>query len=204
MKTLILIIVLISFGVEGYSTTWTVSNSGTTFTPATITIKSGDEVNFTLASIHDAIEVSQSTWDANGNTQLSGGFSTPFGGGLVTADKLTIGIHYFVCKPHASIGMKGTITVLDPTGLANNKAKEDVAIFPNPSNGNFQVQINHPQSAKKIDLGIYSVQGKRVYSKADLQQQTNSEIDISDLPKGVYILRLYGGKDVYYKKVVVQ
>lgn len=204
MKKILLFTVLAALGTTGFGTTWNVSNSGTTFAPATITITLGDDVSFTLGANHNALEVSQATWDANGNTALAGGFSTAFGGGTVLADKLTVGVHYFVCKPHASLGMKGTITVLDPTGLADNQAKDGVSIFPNPSNGNFQLQINNLQSAKKLDMGIYTLQGKRVYPKADVQQQATSNIEISDLPKGVYVLRLYGGKDNYYRKIVVQ
>jgi plastocyanin len=204
MKKILLFIVLVSIGFVGFGSTFIISNSGTEFTPATITISVGDNVNFSLGSSHDAIEVSQATWNANGNTPLSSGFSTPFGGGTISADKLTVGTHYFVCKPHASLGMKGTITVLDPTGIAEDTSKEDISIYPNPSKGSFQLQINTAQSAKKLDLGIYNVQGKRVYSKADMQQQTLSNIEISDLPKGVYFLRLFDGKDYYYRKIVVQ
>jgi len=204
MKKILLFTVLASSGFAGFGSTFTISNSGTEFTPATITIIVGDNVDFSLGTSHNAIEVSQATWNANGNTPLSGGFSTPFGGGTVSADKLAVGTHYFVCKPHASLGMKGTITVLDPTGIAENTSKEDISIYPNPSNGNFQLQINTSQFAKKLDLGIYTVQGKRVYSKADMQQQTSSNIEISDLPKGIYFLRLFDGKDNYYRKIVVQ
>ncbi len=204
MKKTLLFIVLASSGFAGFSATFTITNSGTSFTPATTTITVGDVVNFNLASTHNAVEVSQATWEANGNTALSGGFSTPFGGGAITADKLTAGIHYFVCKPHASLDMKGTITVLETTGLAENKADVDVSIFPNPSNGNFHLQINNAsQSSKKLELGIYTLQGESVYSKTVVRQQTYS-IEIADLPKGVYFLRLIGGKDTYSRKIVVQ
>lgn len=50
------------------------------------------------------------TWSVNGNTPLSGGFTRPFGGGLLTPSTgLTVGTHYYVCSPHASSGMKGII-----------------------------------------------------------------------------------------------
>jgi len=38
------------------------------FLPDSITIFAGDSVRFSLASIHDAVEVSEATWLANGNT----------------------------------------------------------------------------------------------------------------------------------------
>ena len=204
MKKILLFIVLTSYGFAGFSATFTINNSGTTFTPNAITITLGDNVDFVIGGTHNAIEVSLATWTANGNTALSGGFSTPFGGGTVTADKLTLGVHYYVCKPHAVFGMKGTITVLDPTGLADHSRKEDISVFPNPSNGNFNLQINNSQAAKKMDLGIFTLQGKKVYSKSDLQQQDIYTIEIPDLPKGVYILKLYGRKEIYSRKIVVQ
>src|SRR5215831_2615330 len=105
-KLLFLLFLLVA-GWTGYSTTHTITNSGFTFTPATITISSGDDVNFVLESIHNVVEVNQATWDANGFTPLPGGFSDPFGGGLVPASKLTAGIHWYVCGVHASFGMKG-------------------------------------------------------------------------------------------------
>jgi plastocyanin len=92
------------------ATTYTVINSGFTFSPASLTISVGDTVVFSLAGSHNTVEVSQATWNANGNTPLSGGFSTPFGGGTVIFS--TAGSHYYVCSPHASGGMKGVINVV--------------------------------------------------------------------------------------------
>jgi len=204
MKKLLLSIALFSFAAAGFSTTWAVTNSGTTFTPSTITITVGDDVDFTLSSFHNVVEVSQNTWTADGTTPLAGGFSTPFGGGLISSDKLNVGTHYYVCESHASDGMKGTITVIDATGVAENSVKENISIFPNPSKGNFKIELNNSQSGKKYDLGIYNVRGAKVYAKSGSQQQNSSNIEISDLPKGIYILRLYGGKEIYTRKIVVQ
>ncbi|MCX6232659.1 MAG: plastocyanin/azurin family copper-binding protein, partial [Bacteroidetes bacterium] len=112
MKTKILLFLsLLLINLSSYSTVWTVSNSGTTFTPATITINLGDTVVFTLDPSHDVLEVSQSTWNADGNTALSGGFSVAYGGGTLLPAQLTVGTHYYVCEPHASMGMKGIIIV---------------------------------------------------------------------------------------------
>jgi plastocyanin len=204
MKKSILLLVLASYGIAGFSATFTINNSGTTFTPDAITINVGDNVNFSIGNSHNAVEVSQATWNANGNTPLSGGFSVPFGGGTVPSDKLTAGIHYYVCTSHAEFGMKGTITVLVPTGIAETKLKDGISIYPNPSNGNFQLKLDNSLSAKEYDLGIYTMKGQKVYAKSGIQQQNSTDIEISDLPKGVYIVRLYGSKENIYRKIVVQ
>lgn len=94
-----------------YSTNWIVANSGLSFTPATITITVGDSVQFSLSLSHDAVEVSQTTWNANGNTP-NGGFSIPFGGGqLLPAQLSVVGTYFYVCTPHAGAGMKARIIV---------------------------------------------------------------------------------------------
>jgi|GEM_PF-2972667 len=92
----------------GWGTTHTVSSSGLTFSPNTITITAGDTVIFVLGSIHDAVEVSQATWNANGITR-NGGFAVPFGGGSTVLT--VVGTHYYVCENHGPMGMKGIITV---------------------------------------------------------------------------------------------
>ncbi len=102
-------VVVVPQGTGAQPQTHTVTNAGFTFSPADITINAGDSVQWQLASIHTVLEVTQQTWNANGNTAKAGGFSTPFGGGTVKFD--TPGTYFYVCEPHASIGMKGKITV---------------------------------------------------------------------------------------------
>ncbi|HTO15010.1 MAG TPA: T9SS type A sorting domain-containing protein [Edaphocola sp.] len=126
-KTL-LTILLLSISFTAFSTVFTVNNSGNSFSPANTTVILGDTINFDIANMHNVIEVSQTTWAANNNTPLSGGFSTPFGGGMVYTATLTVGTHYFVCSPHSSSGMKGMIIVqactlpTTPTAISGDSA----------------------------------------------------------------------------------
>src|SRR5688572_6719117 len=91
------------------ATTFTITNSGNSYAPASLTIALGDTVRFVLSSNHDAREVSATTWNSNGTTSLTGGFQTAYGGGTVFPSFLGLGTHYYVCTPHAYLGMKGTI-----------------------------------------------------------------------------------------------
>jgi len=66
MKTKFLLsIILLILSLTGFSKTWTINNSGNTFTSASITINLGDSVKFSIGSSHNSVEVSQATWDAN-------------------------------------------------------------------------------------------------------------------------------------------
>jgi len=91
--------------------TWEVkTTAANTFEPSDLTIAVGDSVHFTVGKIHTATQVNQAIWDANGATPMAGGFDFP-GGSSQTQKFDVAGTVYFVCKPHASLGMKGKITV---------------------------------------------------------------------------------------------
>lgn len=94
----------------GGVTTVNTEDSILVFMPEDITISAGDTVRFVMTETHNALEVSRETYDARGTTPLDGGFEVDFGQtGEVTFD--TPGVHYYVCTPHVTVGMIGTITV---------------------------------------------------------------------------------------------
>ncbi len=105
------IVLLVLLGIaapRAYATTHTVTTPGFSFSPAALTVNVGDTVVFAIDPAHNVVEVSQTTWNNNGNTS-NGGFTLPFGGGTLVMG--TLGTYYYVCAPHASMGMKATITV---------------------------------------------------------------------------------------------
>lgn len=199
MKKKLFLSALVFYSGVALCTTVTIVNSGLTFSPSTVTITLGDSVNFTLASSHNALEVSQTTWNTGGTIALSGGFSTPFSGGLVLPANLTLGTHYYVCTNHASMGMKGTIIVQNPTGIAENQLNENISIYPNPSNGKFTISFD--QSVKH-DISIYNILGEKIYQSAIANPK--SEIDLSNQPKEIYFINFSFGQTVLTKKIVIQ
>lgn len=111
--TLVLVLALLSLaGSHSGAVTHTVVDAGFSFSPATLTINLGDTVVFQIAPSHNVVEVSQTTWNNNGNTS-NGGFTLAFGGGTLVIGMT--GTYYYVCSPHASMGMKGQITVTQTT-----------------------------------------------------------------------------------------
>ncbi len=182
MKKSFFSLLLLSSAKLALCTQFTIVNSGSTFSPDTITIQFGDTVNFSLASIHNAREVSQSTWAANGSTALSGGFETAFGGGEVLPAQLTVGTHYYVCQPHASMGMKGVIIV--ETAVNTNEVSQlnNISVFPNPSSNMLSVKLN--PNITESNFNIIDELGKIVMS-GKLNNNLSS-INIQNLVTGFY------------------
>ncbi|MBK5284649.1 MAG: hypothetical protein JJE25_04550, partial [Bacteroidia bacterium] len=140
----------------------TIADAGFTFSPSTVTINLGDSVNFAIASAHNAAEVSQTTWNTNGNTQLPGGFSTPFGGGLVLPANLTVGTHWYVCQAHASSGMKGIIIVQNTAGIATGPAAASLYLnTANPVTQELQVTYSIPKTTR-LSIRVYNIIGIEV------------------------------------------
>ncbi|MHB9141699.1 MAG: plastocyanin/azurin family copper-binding protein [Paludibacter sp.] len=200
MKTkILLLILLLSAGMAGYSTTWQITNSGFSFSPATVTIQQGDDVNFTLESMHNAVEVSSATWTANGSTS-NNGFMVPFGGGSVAASKLTVGTHYYVCEPHASLGMKGKIVVVNATAIVEIRTDQGVTLGSNPVRDVIQLTVNE-NNLVGSEYRLYNQLGQQLMN-GRLSGKTNL-IAVSQLPAGVYFLQI-AAPDVKPLKILIR
>jgi len=187
----------------------TIINSGFTFSPDNVGISFGDTVIFQIASIHDVIEVSEATWNANGNTALSGGFSLPFGGGQLTG--IPAGVHYYVCGPHASLGMKGKITVAGSSGISDHESGSGkISISPNPTSGKFVLQYSGSANSNggwsgkdsQANLEIYNILGEKIADVPDFASRESTVIDLTSVPEGVYFVRIYDRNKIYTERVI--
>jgi|SRR5687768_8067635 len=204
MKKLTFSILFLSIAVTSFCTTWTITNSGFAFAPATLTIQEGDTVVFDLANEHNSAEVSQATWNANGNTPLAGGWVTPFGGGMVLPADLTVGMHWYVCQPHASGGMKGIIIVEETTGTDEFLPTPSFSLYPNPSTGNVQMTVNGYIPGKNYKVEVYDLHGVQVYSETFTELDAINDLLLMDIGKGIYFVRFYDDKGVRSRKLIIQ
>ena len=82
------------------------------------------------------------------------------------------------------------------TASTNDYLKEGFTVFPNPTNGN-TIYIKTTESST---LNIYNILGQIVKS-AKITERKNS-IDISNLSKGVFIVRMNIGTTTFSKKLI--
>ena len=141
--------------------------------------------------------MSEATWNANGTTS-NGGFDLPFGGGTVVLTQ--VGIHYYVCVPHASLGMKGTITVNPATGIntAGDMIPNNFILrqnYPNPFNPNTKIEYAIPRMSF-VTLKIYNELGEEVTTLVNgIKPAGSYEVVFngSDLVSGVYFYKMTAG-----------
>ncbi|KAF0199979.1 MAG: hypothetical protein FD170_3857 [Bacteroidetes bacterium] len=94
-------------------------------------------------------------------------------------------IHPIVCK---TIGI-------------NELTDPETSISPNPATG--VINIRTWKSESMISLEVYSVKGAKVYSRSYPGSVTNYNIDLGNLPKGVYFIRLSDGKRQHSQKLML-
>lgn len=105
-----------SIWIKAFQTSHQVQTVGTAFDPDTLSINVLDTVFFSGLAYHDATEVDEATYLSNGTTS-NGGFAYSLDTFHVFTEP---GTYYYVCTPHAGMGMKGMITVVDDWTLFQN------------------------------------------------------------------------------------
>ncbi|HUH74492.1 MAG TPA: T9SS type A sorting domain-containing protein [Chitinophagales bacterium] len=86
----------------------------------------------------------------------------------------------------------------------NQTLQGSLDIYPNPSNGQFALELNANIKAP-IQINILNVEGKTVFAKSlNHQNQSNLSLDLQHLAKGVYLVKAQIENDVLSKKVVIQ
>ena len=73
-------------------------------------------------------------------------------------------------------------------------------IIPNPNNGKFLLKYNINENA---EISIVSLSGKQVYSETLLNNSIKKEIDLQDLQKGIYLIKVQTKNRIITKKIVI-
>jgi ribosomal protein S11 len=85
-------------------------------------------------------------------------------------------------------------------GIEDNKDNRGFVVYPNPSSGKIKIEVKQYSSLENTIISIYNVQGKLLFQQPLKKDKT--ELDISGLEKGVYILKLTNNKMIEITKLV--
>ena len=162
-----------------------------------------NEVNtdvFDIERSHEAAEeftkIGQVNAAGNSSVQMDYDF---------TDEGLESGTYYYRLK---MIDLDGTYTY-SPVRSVQVKEKfiksEISSIFPNPTTGRVNIEIQKSSKDDIVTGGIYDVLGEEliVISHEDNVRNSKLVVDLSNLAEGDYIVRIQIGVEVFVKKVIL-
>src|SRR6218665_3427048 len=88
------------------------------------------------------------------------------------------------------------------TSLGVNEFSDiEIALYPNPSSGIFNLQLN--KSIENAVITVSDVNGRTI-RQAKFAHLYNQSLDLSSLQKGIYLLKIENEKGKYFQKLVKQ
>lgn len=101
-------------------------------------------------------------------------------------------------------GLSNTDTITINTDLCEGIEEykfSKLNIYPNPSEGSFFIQPGF-SSSNTFDLSVKNIQGQEVITDSYVNEGSRLELNLSDMPAGIYFVYLTDGKLHYMNKVV--
>jgi PKD repeat protein len=89
------------------------------------------------------------------------------------------------------------------SAIGNNKLKNSLRVFPNPTTGQFTVEFNH--EAGQTEIQVLNILGEIVFLRnLDVTADSKLNIDLSDLNNGIYFARIKSGHTELIRKIIVK
>jgi trimeric autotransporter adhesin len=99
-----------------------------------------------------------------------------------------------------AVKMKKSTNPPTVTSSKNNLLPSGFVVYPNPGNGVFSVYAKQNNIST---IEIYNLKGEIIYSNINIYKQESIMIDISNFSKGIYLMKIFDGKNNYTEKIVI-
>ena len=169
-------------------TTHTVNAGSYYYTPENLTIEVGDSVVWINdGGYHDVNgNINSITNEPFNNPETFDSPATSTAGAVIFSYKFTVeGTYNYDCSvgSHAANGMVGSVTVNpgEPTAI-DNVDFIDLQVFPNPSNGEFIINMQSYNGDFKAE--VFDIMGR------SLIKTNNLNFSLKQFPSGLYLLRV--------------
>jgi hypothetical protein len=80
---------------------------------------------------------------------------------------------------------------------------KELGFYPNPNDGHFTVDFRTRNKKEPVDIRIFDLNGREVYTERFVGETYKKEMDLSNEPAGVYFLELSQAGEQLVKKVVL-
>jgi hypothetical protein len=85
----------------------------------------------------------------------------------------------------------------------NHSSNRLFSVYPNPTNGDFILELSGDQIDAKVSVEIYSMRGEKIIT-AELEGERKHEFSLTDRPTGVYFIRVVTGNNTGAGKIIRQ
>ncbi|MBE0661405.1 MAG: T9SS type A sorting domain-containing protein [Bacteroidales bacterium] len=85
----------------------------------------------------------------------------------------------------------------------NIKSTIAFKVFPNPTSGRFMLELMNAEESSNLLLEVYGIMGERITTQF-LFGENQHELDISNMPNGIYFIRTVQGDKVGFEKLIKQ
>ena len=92
-------------------------------------------------------------------------------------------------------------TSVDAPEQASGPERSGFKVYPNPTTGDFTLQLPEIPMKSKVKAEVYGMHGERVFT-ADISGESKHAFSLSGLPRGIYFIRVISGEKMETCKVV--
>jgi hypothetical protein len=83
-----------------------------------------------------------------------------------------------------------------------NEAK--ISVLPNPSSGIFLISPRESFFSGEVNIVVYDLMGKKIFSKQVNSLEGYNRIDLSEVSKGYYIIRINAKNKSYSSQLIIK
>lgn len=143
------------------------------------------EASNTITATNKLFNGATADYDAGNKIRLMSGFKASYGS--------TFNAFIDGCGG-AKSGVNASTETIDEGDLSTATGFN---IYPNPNNGEFTIAF---EEADEIAVEVFNLMGKRVYTESRSNNKFN--IDISDQPKGVYLVKINVDGTTFNERII--
>jgi hypothetical protein len=106
-------------------------------------------------------------------------------------------------KAYAAWWLWATLAGWDQnTAAISENDSPEISVFPNPSDGNFTIHFQS-ENSPKTKIEIFSCSGTKVATQITAKL-SEIKLNLTDQPKGIYLLKIDTGDTIFNEKLVVR
>lgn len=130
----------------------------------------------------------------------SGNFTINAGDSVIVAFALIAGVGLADIQASADAAQSAYDNIIGVEEVEENK---EFTIYPNPTNGKIYLKMNQTEDLKIKNIVVYNVFGAELSLDVEIKPTSTQQIDLTQLPNGVYFIELQTVNKSYRKKLVL-